>query len=286
MQRVLLASFLVLICAACGGSDSGTTGSGSDATTDGLVDAPSIPDGLADGAPTGDAKPDGTGLGDTEHDQRARCNIAELASLCCCQGDWLDDPICDDGTWTCPTGFGLFRGSACNEPCGPCQLPCLDVVEPDAQSTLDVGPETTGPEMRFSNIAFDFERRGGIAGIVVQHHLVGGNFYAYGDVLPGTCQRMLTAPELEALMVAVNEVVWESLQSSYARPENPDCNSGVSDMMSYSLDAVLQHVSGPSQQRSTFWCDDSALMGLVPQALLDFEDHIQELGATVRESCD
>ncbi len=46
--------------------------------------------------------------------------------LCCCAGDVAAELTCVDGAWTCPSGFGTFKGDQCNgSVCGgPCSLPC------------------------------------------------------------------------------------------------------------------------------------------------------------------
>ena len=73
-----------------------------------------------------DTAGDDTAGGDTTADADASDCPSDTGGLCCCAGDVATSLVCVDGAWSCPSGFGTFKGDQCNgSVCGgPCSLPC------------------------------------------------------------------------------------------------------------------------------------------------------------------
>lgn len=175
----------------------------------------------------------------------------------------------------------LFDGVGCEEIVGYCEC-----TGDDCESLYETEEECTEATATcgFTDIEFDLDTDVGFTGMgTTDVHLHSGDvdvFDPFHD--PTDCSKRVTATQRDRLLTAAARVDWADVESSYIRPENPDC---CCDQFTHDFTIELTAVSGSTVRVQTEWCDESTMDDLMPAAFLEFIGEVNHVGLDVLATC-
>ena len=278
----LLSAVAVVVLAAC----SGAGGSGK-------AEVGSTTGDIGDARPVEDRSASTEIVFDVLKDQPSgvpQCKEGQIPKgWCCCVDGNIAKPECVDNMWQCPSGFGLYTGEICQGACpGPCPNYCPDIGADDAVADIGTDTQTDGfeeadvPSSHYTDISFIAVVQGGFMGAYAKHVVADDYLTAFGwGDEPTGCEGPLPADQIDALLWGAQWVDWPTLKPFFYPTEAPTCGF---DMFEYALEVTLTSEDG-IESWSTGWCDVVVFPNLIPVALKDFAETVDDAIHAVAKTC-